>query len=352
MRCFAGEVPAVSLSETALLEVAERLTRSAGRPQPAAVERLAGGRNNRVYRVVVADGPPLFLKSYFRDPRDTRHRLAAEWGFLTYAWGKGIRSIPEPLAADWQAHVGLYSFVMGRKLRPGDICAAHIDVAADFILAVNAPPRHADVLPPGSEACFSLAQHLETIGRRVGNLGTLHPGVPHRDDVERFVRSALAPLWHEVKSRIERESGRLGLSPEDELAGEDTVISPSDFGFQNALVQDDGRIIFTDFEYAGRDDPAKLVCDFSCQPELPIPPDHFGRFADRIMGGLGLGPAHALRCRLLLDAYRIKWICIILNDFRLVGATQRAFAGGDPWAQRCEAQLRKAESKIAEVSIA
>jgi hypothetical protein len=348
---FVSEVPAVSRSEIVLLKVAERLTRSAGRPHPVAIERISGGRNNRAFRLVVADGPPLFLKSYFCDPRDTRQRLAAEWGFLSFAWLKGIRSIPEPLAADWQTHTGLYTFVTGQHLHAGEISAGHVDIAADFVLGVNATPRVAEQLPPGSEACFSLAQHLETINRRVGQLGTLDPGAPHRDDAERFVHATLMPTWHEVKNRIEIEIARLGLSLKAELTAEETVISPSDFGFHNALVEDGGRIVFTDFEYAGRDDPAKLVCDFFCQPDVPIPFEHYRRFVDRLTAGLGLGPAHEMRCRLLLDAYRIKWICIILNDFRLVGGAQRTFAGGESWVRRCEAQLRIAESKIAEISI-
>ncbi len=342
----------MSLSEAELLAAAERLTASAGRPQPVALERLSGGRNNRVFRVVVADGPPLFLKSYFADPRDTRQRLAAEWRFLTYAWRKGIRTIAEPLAAERETHTGLYSYVTGRKLAAGELSEAHVDAAADFVLALNAPPPHMDELPPGSEACFSLAQHLATIDRRVRQLSTLHRAAPYRDDVERFVQGELGPLWGEVRRRIEDDAAGLGLSLETELAGDETVVSPSDFGFHNALVEESGRVVFTDFEYAGLDDPAKLVCDFFCQPDVPPPLEHYARFVEKVIGGLDLRPVHEARCRLLMDAYRLKWICIILNDFRDLGAAQRAFAGTDAWAQRCEVQLRKAEAKIGEVQAA
>jgi hypothetical protein len=334
------------------MEVADRLTRSAGREHPVALEQLSGGRNNRVFRLVVASGPPLFLKSYFSDPRDKRHRLAAEWGFLTHAWCKGVRSVPEPLAADWQTHSGLYAFVNGRRLNAGEVSADHVDIAADFVLGVNAPPHQGEDLLTGSEACFSLAQHIETIDRRVSQLGALDPDTPHREDAERFVRSTLLPIWHGVKNRIESEIARLGFPLNAVLTANEIVISPSDFGFHNALVEDGGGIVFTDFEYAGHDDPTKLVCDFFCQPEVPVPLQHFGRFVDKITAGLDLGQAFESRCRLLLDAYRIKWVCIMLNDFRIVGATQRTFAVGGGWAQRCEAQLRKAKSKIAEVSIA
>ncbi len=40
------------------------------------------------------------------------------------------------------------------------------------------------------------------------------------------------------------------------------IVSPSDFGFHNALLDDGGAISFLDFEYSGRDDPAKLDLRF------------------------------------------------------------------------------------------
>jgi hypothetical protein len=50
---------------------------------------------------------------------------------------------------------------------------------------------------------------------------------------------------------------------------------------------------------------------------------------------------------MLLDAYRIKWTCIILNDFLPLGAARRAFADAGAWAARCASQLAKAEAKLA-----
>jgi hypothetical protein len=63
--------------------------------------------------------------------------------------------------------------------------------------------------------------------------------------------------------------------------------------------------------------------------------------------GLDLNAAGVMRCRLLLDAYQIKWTCIILNDFLPLGAARRAFADTGAWAERCAAQLAKAEAKLA-----
>jgi len=129
---------------------------------------------------------------------------------------------------------------------------------------------------------------------------------------------------------------------------DDVCVSPSDFGFHNALV-DNGKVTFLDFEYAGRDDPAKLVSDFFCQPEIPVPVEYHSDFIERIADGLALSLESRARCRILLDTYRIKWSCIILNEFLPVGAARRAYSSADERAARSAIQLDKARAKLAEI---
>ena len=92
------------------------------------VEVGRGGKNNRVFRVSLADGDTLALKSYFYDPLDPRDRLGAEWEFLSYAWARGVCNLPEPIARDPEFRLGLYAFAAGRKLVPavefGDVQTA------------------------------------------------------------------------------------------------------------------------------------------------------------------------------------------------------------------------------------
>jgi hypothetical protein len=141
-----------------LLALAHQLTEQAGFGRARALSRLAGGKNNQVYRVDTEGGVPLVLKRYFSDPRDGRDRLSAEWNFLERTWRDGVRAVPQPLAKDAGAQAALYGFVAGRKLDAGELEARHIDAAADFILAVNAK-RHA-CRPAASDACFSVSDHL------------------------------------------------------------------------------------------------------------------------------------------------------------------------------------------------
>jgi hypothetical protein len=335
----------INETDATLKAITQRLTAQAGRTLPRRLTRLTGGRNNQVYRLDTDEGEPLVIKRYFHDPRDSRDRLGAEWNFITHAWSRGLRSVPEPLACDPAEQAALYSFVPGRKLTAAELKPAHVDMAIDFVLAVNEQPR--PQLAPGSEACFSLSEHIATVERRVSRLATLDMAAPHAHDAQRLITEKLLPAWNAVKARLAAGAEAAGLAADQVLATEDCCLSPSDFGFHNALLDEEGRLTFLDFEYAGYDDPAKLVSDFFCQPDVPVPLSLHAHFIDRMAQGLGLDSAGVTRSRLLLDAYQIKWACIILNDFLPLGAARRAYADEGGRAERCAAQLAKAAAKLA-----
>jgi hypothetical protein len=339
----------VPKADQTLLALANRLLDSAGRGRADALTRLDGGKNNQVYRVATDAGDAVVLKHYFSDPRDPRDRLAAEWGFLKHTWSRGVRAVPEPLASDATARAGLYGFVPGRKLLATELKPQHIDAAIDFVLAVNAAPRAP--LAPASEACFSLADHVATVERRVARLAALDPDAPHVQQAQRLVDETLLPAWNAVKTRLTKDARDAGLEIDQTLRPDQCCLSPSDFGFHNALADETGQVTFLDFEYAGGDDPAKLVSDFFCQPEIPVPLNYHAGFLTRLADGLELDEAGRARCRILLDAYRVKWSCIILNDFLPVGAARRSFADAGAWDSRCRKQIKKAETKIGEILI-
>jgi hypothetical protein len=311
--------------------VAPRLLRAAGLSGAiTGLTRLTGGRNNRVFRLDRDGAPPLALKLYHHDPRDTRDRLGAEWAFLRHAWDVcGLRSVPQPLAAEPDSHAALYAFVAGERV--ARVEPAHVAAARDFVAALNRPAARdaAARLAPASEACFSMGAHAGTVARRVARLANgLDPEAPHAARAAALVRDRLIPAWTEIEARLPRDETPLPW-----------CVSPSDFGFHNALADATGTLVFLDFEYAGRDDAAKLVCDFFCQPELPVPMAHYRYFRDALC-------ADAARCDALLPAYRLKWACIMLNDFLATGAARRDFAEGSDRAARCAAQLAKAAAAL------
>ena len=319
------------------------LLAAAGLPPALSIERLPGGGNNRVYRVETAAGPVL-LKEYFEHPADPRDRLAAEYAFTNFAWSHGIRALPKPLACDRAAGLGLYEFIAGCKLAPGEVTAAHVDEAAAFFAAVNrhrADPAAAR-LPIASEACFSIAEHLACVDRRVARLATIAPESDLHHDAQKLVATRLVPAWNGVRAAV-AASGPLLDAPLRIVA---RVLSPSDFGFHNCLVTASG-LKFIDFEYAGWDDPAKTVCDFFCQPAVPVPREHFERFLAAVISATGDAGIRD-RVALLRPVYELKWCCIMLNEFLPVGDDRRSFARADEsHDMRRLKQLHKVDAALA-----
>jgi hypothetical protein len=294
-------------------EAVHALAERAGIGAVREIVPLAGGANNRVARLDTESNSYL-LKSYFRHPDDPRDRLGAEGGFSNFAWTHGVRCIPEPIALDADAGLALFEFVSGEPLIGGIVTMADVDQAIAFFRAVNRGRKHPDAakLPRASESCLSLNDHFYTVSRRVERLTGI-------GEIAEFV-SELASSWERIEARARGIAAINCLPTDHPLPFGERCLSPSDFGFHNAIRTADGRLRFFDFEYAGWDDPAKVVCDFFCQPAAPAPSHLFDRFANAVAGEFPSAAIHLARASLLLPVYRVKWVCIMMNEFLPVGS--------------------------------
>jgi hypothetical protein len=310
--------------------------------------RLPGGANNRVFHLQ-DDRHDWVLKHYFHDPADRRDRFGVERRFYEFLWQHQMRCIPEPIAFDTQQRAGLFAYVSARKLNPTEINQARMAEAIAFITGINHHRNDpaARSLPAASEACFSQDEHRACVDRRVKRLVELAP----RDELEQqardFVQMELAPAWQDLRARIDSEASRRGGRSDQTLAEKERCLSPSDFGFHNALLGTDDRLRFIDFEYAGWDDPVKLICDFFCQPQVPVQPEYWDGFAQALRSQLDLPEHTLLRARLLWPVYQTKWCCIMLNEFVRGDRDRRAFASVlDADLDRRAGQLAKAAQAL------
>jgi hypothetical protein len=286
---------------------------------------IQSGRNSKAFRVHHSSGD-WFLKKYHQHPEDKRDRLGTEFGFLQFLWGKKIRQIPEPIMCDTVHHFGLFSFLEGSH--PKEVAPRHISQTVQFILQINQFRESAgdSTIPSASEACFSVNEHLNSVERRLKNLTSLEGDMELVKQAQEFVEKFLLRKWDQVKEYIEKVVRRNSF--EESLSQEERILSPSDFGFHNTLESKQGDLSFVDFEYAGWDDPVKLICDFGCQPEVPVNKEFWLHFLNKLSEKLKI-PSISQRAKVLLPLYRIKWCCIMLNEFRSVGFTRRLHAGAN-----------------------
>jgi hypothetical protein len=288
------------------------------------VNALAAGGNNRIWHIV-AGTTPYVVKEYFRHACDQRDRLRAEYDFLEYAVVAAPSRTPGPLARDDEDGLALYEFVSGNPFAVGTLTKDDIDAAADFFAALNRPTfRHQAQLGEASEACFSVQEHLALIDRRLKSLSSMEMHVPEDTEASALV-AAIGTEWGCIRERTLAETlARPALKAP--LPADQRCISPSDFGFHNALREAGGAIKFIDFEYAGWDDPAKMAGDFFAQLAIPVSAEFFGDFVEACMSPFPEPQDLVTRACMLRPAYQIKWCCIALNVFLPVNLARRRFA--------------------------
>lgn len=330
---------------------------------PPTLSALTGGANNRVYRVDVPKGS-LVLKVYFEHPKDKRDRMDAEFSFLKHVWNMGIRCVPQPVARLPLRQLALYTFIKGKPFAAGEVTAEHVAQAADFIHAVNIRrdemagqslsgdliTEERPVVAHASDACFTLAHHLGSIEQRLSRLIAMEVQDSLDEQAITFVQGDLSKVWKHAVSKFRTQVEQAGFDLHQPVDEGDRVLSPSDFGFHNAVLKDDGQVAFVDFEYAGWDDPAKLICDFFTQEAVPVSEDYLPLFMERFGSCLhGLEDVKK-RVAMLMPLYQVKWSAMALNDFLPVSKERRAFAHQQSVGEKRKAiQLEKARQLLSRV---
>ncbi|WP_027186548.1 phosphotransferase [Desulfovibrio inopinatus] len=293
--------------------------------EPVKEERLVSkGRNSQVYRLVGMDGKVLLGKRYFSRPQDGRDRLAAELTGLRLVAKAGVNA-PVVIATDENAKAVIMEFVHGDA-----VCTPRnedIKQAVDFLVRINQPSTRIEAtgISLASEACFSGKALEANLYARLGNILATRVEC----DIFSRVHVLAASLEKYIAQYAERARCALqsqGKSWDEELTPENCVLSPSDFGFHNALRRPDGSLCFLDFEYFGWDDPAKTLCDFVQHPAMHMNTEQKTSFI-RLFADVFGHMAFTARAREFFPLFRLKWCFIFLNEFVAQDRARREFAG-------------------------
>jgi hypothetical protein len=326
-------------------DVAQIAARLAATPV-VSLDPVRAGGNNRLFAVSARDGSRFALKHYPRQASDPRDRLATEFKALQFMRRHGLTQVPAPLACDAAAGFALYDWIDGR---PPAASVAAVDAAIAFAGELRELGKQdgAGAMPDASEACFSPATIVAQVERRLSVLRSVA-------DAHRDLRAFLADAFDPVAARaIERAQELCRVNRVDFDAAIDPgqrCLSPSDFGFHNALARPDGRIVFLDFEYFGWDDPVKLTGDFMLHPGMNLPDDLARQFRSGMMRLFGDQRDFAVRLRACLPLYALRWSMILLNEFLPERWARRILAGVEgEREQALNRQLAKARAMIARI---
>jgi hypothetical protein len=332
-----------------------------GCPELAAVaERLVGdavcaiaparpGGNNRLYRVETRRGDVFALKAYPRQEGDPRDRLGTELKALSFMRRHGIDQIPGVVAADSQDGYALYEWIEGE---PPAADANSLSAVLVFVRALErlSSAEGAALLPLASEACLSAAEIVTQVDRRATALSAIAEDHP---ELSAFLRGDFRRARERVVTAAREDYTRVGLGFDSPIDPARRRLSPSDFGFHNALVRPDGTVVFLDFEYFGWDDPAKLCCDFVLHPGMDLTDELQQRFLRGVNDIFAADPALPHRLAACMPLYGLRWTMILLNEF-LPERWQRRLAAGlsGNRPQVLRRQLAKAKTMLARVTFA
>jgi len=285
-------------------------------------EPIGTGRNSRVFRVDLDGGetsspPSVVVKFYRRDRGDERDRLGTEFGSLQFLWKNGVRSIPRPIAIDRDRHCAIYEYIAGEASTSVALAPEDVDVSVEFLGALkqlrDAPGS--DALPAASEACFSLGDIVRCVEGRLERLRRAPRGSGEAARLHQWIGGTFEPLMTEVREWCRGAAGRSCIAFDEPLGREARTLSPSDFGFHNAIRRPDGTLAFVDFEYFGWDDPAKTIVDYLLHPGMALGEPLKRRFAAASQAAFADVPALTTRARIVYPLFGLKWALILLNDF-------------------------------------
>ncbi|MGQ0665457.1 MAG: phosphotransferase [Nitrospiraceae bacterium] len=291
-----------------------------------AVVRIGRGGNSKVYRVVCEDGSRYAAKLYFQRTMDGLDRLDVEFSSLRFLWEHGERCVPQPLAEDRRNQIALYQYIDGTEIDSSAVSDPDVGHLVSFAARLRrlAASEQADQLPLAAEACFSFRGLHCSILRRLERLSAVRGGGASYTDMQRFLSQEFSAALDAIVQSARARIGEAAWSAE--LPRGSWTLSPSDFGFHNALRRPDGSIVLLDFEYFGMDDPAKMISDFLLHPAMELNESIKRSYAERMLECFSSD--HMLPDRLTLSypLFGLKWCMIMLNEFVPKFLERREFA--------------------------
>lgn len=259
---------------------------------------LSGGANNQGF-CLKTSSDCFFLKR-FADTSNARQKLEQEAAFSQTLYQLGIRNIAVPVAQHSTLRLSLFSFINGEPVR--QLQPHHIQAALTFVEQINQQRSQVSQVALAAESPACLADFAQIVANRLSRLRAVAKEGP--------LAAALQALLADISRQFDHLCQDIPVSWQ--LPLDRSYLSPSDFGFHNALETANG-LYFIDFEYAGRDSLWKLFSDFFAQPAIAVPL-HYTRlfFQQPLFVELANDPTSLLK---VYQLTQLKWSLLMLNEF-------------------------------------
>ena len=269
------------------------------------VQKFKEGRNNAVLKIKI-DKKYYILKIYNNEKINVS-KFLREVSFLMFLKSIGFRNSPYLIYKNLKKLYILISPLEGSKIINPDLDL--YKKYFDFIKFINnKKSKVIHDLNDASEACFNTNDLINNVEFRLkNNISSFSNKLEY---AKFFLENNLYPEWNNIKKNLKE------IYPDKNLDCYEKIISPSDVGFHNCVVNN-GNLFFFDFEHSGMDDLAKLAIDLTLQPDW-ISIDNNIELMLNIFNKINISDKNWLfRYYKYLPIYRIKWCSIMLNRLSL-----------------------------------
>jgi hypothetical protein len=324
----------------------DQISRQLMNREAVAVEKYSAGGNAGVYRIELPEQSAIRLKIYPVDP--DHDRLFSEFTATKVMFGLGEKYVSQPLAQDVELGVGVYAWIEGdRIMTPGQ---HDLESSLEFLGNLHAIRNSDRFLHVGlaSAACLSGRDIEMQIKHRVRQFEL--PRMRH-PELDGFLAATFLPTFGKLLEWARHNW------PDDDgfdapLDRALQTLSPSDFGFHNAIRRPDGSLAFLDFEYFGWDDPVKLMSDFIFHQGMSLTDEQKSSW---LKGALNIyGEQFSARLNVCRPLYGLIWCLILLNDFRPEVWQRRSLADDSKREIKQEIlnrQLARAQALLQEIAV-
>lgn len=260
------------------------------------------GRNNKVFKVHIKNNKYV-LKFFSSKSYSYKPRMKREINFLKLANSLNIDNVPLLISYSFKENYIFISYLEGCQLSL--ISKNDLRSISNFIHIINKNKKRYVI--KAIDCCNSLKDHINLINKKYrffikkANLNK---------DVSHFLKYKFLPKKNLIIQNIKNNIIKKKLYKRN--TQKEKIISPSDLSLLN-LKKNKKKLYYFDFEYAGLDDPLKLICDIICNPSNKF--SNKNLFSETILNNFGLIKKHHNLLDLFIPLHKLKWCLIILNEF-------------------------------------
>ena len=230
------------------------------------IEIIKSGRNNFVGKFFINKKP--YIKKKYSKTFTTRHdRHKTETYFINLLKENNISELPKIISTNYINKENIIEHIKGNKINSPSY--SELLQCINFIKKINSKKIKSKILKfqLAADGCLSIMSHINNIENRLRKLDGRKETTEISRKAKIFLKSVVVKDFNKRKKDIFKKVKKNLLTRK--LKNHETIVSPSDFGFHNTIRRNN-KLYFIDFEYAGFDDPVKLLCDFICNPDFKI----------------------------------------------------------------------------------